>query len=383
MLLVLIEKAAVIVPLAKETESQWDDFLGVAEVETVIDFLNGGEWMRHTGTKATHPLIQDLRQRRKPGLVLFSSGSSGAPKAAIHDFSRLLSKFRVQRHSYVTLTMLLWDHVGGQNTALYVISNCGCLVPIQNRSDPDTVCDAIERYQVELLPTSPTFLNMLLVSGAYTRFCLSSLKVISYGTEVMPESTLRRLREVLPDVRLLQTYGLSELGILRSKSRDSGSLWVKVGGEDYQTEVRDGTLWIKAKSAMLGYLNAPSPFDADGWMNTGDAVEVDGEWLRILGRKSEIINVGGLKVHPVEVESVIEEMPGVESAVVYGEAHPLTGHVVCTTVKLKPGELWAASQVKLFCRERLERYKCPVKVVFTDDALYSARIKKRRVVNEE
>jgi acyl-CoA synthetase (AMP-forming)/AMP-acid ligase II len=80
----------------------------------------------------------------------------------------------------------------------------------------------------------------------------------------------------------------------------------------------------------------------------------------------------------VEVESVIEEMPGVESAVVYGEAHPLTGHVVCTTVKLKPGELWAASQVKLFCRERLERYKCPVKVVFTDDAQYTTRIKKRR-----
>src|SRR5260370_10855797 len=100
----------------------------------------------------------------------------------------------------------------------------------------------------------------------------------------MPESTLRRFHSSLPHINLQQTYGLSEVGILRSRSRSSDSLWVQVGGEGYQTRVVNGTLQIKAQSAMLGYLNAPSPFTADGWLDTGDAVEGDCDYIQILGR---------------------------------------------------------------------------------------------------
>ena len=120
----------------------------------------------------------------------------------------------------------------------------------------------------------------------------------------MPENTLERIHELLPGVRLQQTYGLSEVGILRSKSKSSDSLWVKVGGEGFETRIVDGMLEIKARSAMLGYLNAPSPFTNDGWLKTGDVVEQDGEYIRILRRDSEIINVGGEKVYPAEVERV-------------------------------------------------------------------------------
>src|SRR5690606_14521139 len=146
------------------------------------------------------------------------------------------------------------------------------------------------------LPTTQTFLNLTLLGKAWEGLDLSSLQLITYGTEPMPEATLKAVHERFPEVQLLQTYGLSELGILRSKSRSSDSLWVKVGGEGFETRIVDGLLEIKAQSAMLGYLNAPSPFTPDGWFRTGDAVEVDGEWLRILGRKSEMINVGGEKV---------------------------------------------------------------------------------------
>ncbi len=103
---------------------------------------------------------------------------------------------------------------------------------------------------------------------------------------------------------------------------------MRVGGEGYETKIVDGRLWIRAKSAMLGYLNAPSPFDADGFFDTGDLVEVDGEWLRILGRKSEIINVGGNKVFPMEVENALLELDNVEDVAVRGEPNPLTGQVV-------------------------------------------------------
>ena len=99
------------------------------------------------------------------------------------------------------------------------------------------------------------------------------------------------LNKIFPQVKILQTYGLIELGVLRSKSKKNDSLWVKIGGEGYKTRIIDGILQIQARSAMLGYLNAPSPFTEDGWFKTGDTVEVDGEYIKILGRKSEIINV--------------------------------------------------------------------------------------------
>ena len=100
-----------------------------------------------------------------------------------------------------------------------------------------------------------------------------------------------------------------------------------------------GRLWIRAKSAMLGYLNAPCPFDAEGFFDTGDLVDVDGEWIRFLGRTTDVINVGGSKVYPAEVESALLEMEHVADAVVRGEAHAFTGQIVAATVRLTQPEL--------------------------------------------
>src|SRR5947209_16819005 len=103
---------------------------------------------------------------------------------------------------------------------------------------------------------------------------------------------------------------------------------MRLGGDGFETRVVDKVFQIKDKSAMLGYLNAPSPFTEDGWFRTGDAVEVDGEYIRICGRKSEIINVGGEKVYPAEVESVLQLIAGVADVVVSAEKSPLTGQMV-------------------------------------------------------
>ena len=140
----------------------------------------------------------------------------------------------------------------------------------------------------------------------------------------MPASTLAAIREALPRVRFKQTYGLSELGILPTQSRDSGSLWLKLGNAGFEHKIVDGILWLKSDTAMLGYLNAPSPFDQDGWFNTQDLVEVDGDYVRILGRKSELINVGGEKVHPTEIENVLLQLDNVRDVTVCGKAQP--GH---------------------------------------------------------
>lgn len=382
LLLALIEHGGIIVPLTRSVEGKKPEFREIASVE--ITAVLGDDDRAHlypTGRHASHPLLAQLKETGHPGLVLFSSGSTGTNKAAVHDFVPLLAKFHVRRHRWRTLSFLLFDHIGGVNTLLYTLSNGGCLVTVQDRL-PDPVCAAIERHRVQLLPTSPTFLNLLLLSEAYTRYDLSSLELVTYGTEVMPESTLVRFRALFPHVRLQQTYGLSEVGILRSQSKSPDSLWVRIGGEGFETRVVDGVLEIRARSAMLGYLNAPSPFTPDGWLRTGDAVEVDGDWVRILGRQSELINVGGEKVYPAEVESVVQLMDGVEEVVVSGEPNPITGRIVVAKVKLSTGETAAAfaRRLRAFCRGRLPAFKIPQKVVVVEEPLHGERFKKVRVV---
>ena len=180
-----------------------------------------------------------------------------------------------------------------------------------------------------------------------------------------------------------QTYGLSEVGILRSKSKSSNSLWFKVGGEGFKTRVVSGLLEIKAKSAMLGYLNAESPYTEDGWFKTGDSVEVKGDYIKILGRKSEIINIGGEKVYPQEVEDVILQIENVKDVVVYGQKNPILGNIVCadfTLIEPNENEEKIDKIIKNFCASKLERYKVPLKVNLVDGIKIGDRFKKQRLL---
>jgi acyl-coenzyme A synthetase/AMP-(fatty) acid ligase len=379
-LLALIERDAIVVPLTESVSSNKPEFRDTAEVEWIVTIDSADHTrLEPTGRTASHELLAKLKDMSHAGLVLFSSGSTGKSKAALHDLVPMLEKFEVKRQTLRSITFLLFDHIGGFNTLMYNLSNGGCCVTVDDRR-PETVCRAIERHRVELLPTSPTFLNLLLVSEAYKRVDLSTLKIVTYGTEVMPQSTLERFHQQFPSVRLQQTYGLSEIGIMRSKSRSSDSLWVKIGGEGFETRVVGGLLEVKARSAMLGYLNAPSPFTADGWFMTGDAVEVDGEYFRILGRQSEIINVGGQKVYPAEVESVLQTMDGVEDVVVSGERNPMLGQIVRARIKLSGSEDLSSFRKRMhaFCRDKLQSFKVPQKVELVDHAVHSERFKKMR-----
>jgi acyl-CoA synthetase (AMP-forming)/AMP-acid ligase II len=380
LLLALIERNAILVPLTSSVEEKKPEFREIAEVEAVLEIREDDSLhATPTGVTATHELLRKLKNAGSPGLILFSSGSTGKSKAALHDIVPMLEKFKVTRNTLRTITFLLFDHIGGFNTLLYNLSNAGCVVTVQDRR-PETICRAIEQHRVQLLPTSPTFLNLLLVIEAFRKFDLSSLGTVTYGTEVMPQSTLERFHALFPNIKLQQTYGLSEVGILRSKSRSSDSLWVKVGGEGFETRIVEGLLEIKAKSAMLGYLNAPSPFTEDGWFKTGDAVEVDGEWLKILGRKSELINVGGEKVYPAEVESVLQLMEGVEDVAVTGQPNPISGQIVYARVRLSTSESLAEfrNRMRAFCQGKLARFAIPQKVELVEQSLHGERFKKMR-----
>ncbi len=380
LLLALIENRNIIVPLTNSTDIDLKKRLMISSADTLLK-INQDDTLEYSVLiyKSDHQYYQELRKKRLPGLVLFTSGTSGEPKAAVHDFSRLLKKFITQRKSLRTVNFLLFDHWGGLNTLFHTLSCGGVVLSLHERS-PEKVSAFIEKYKIELLPASPTFLNLLILSESYKNHNLSSLKLITYGTEPMPESTLMRIKEIFHSVKLQQTYGLIELGVLRSKSKSDDSLWVKIGGEGYSTRVVDGILQIQADSAMLGYLNAPSPFTDDGYFITGDAVSVDGDYLKILGRKSELINVGGEKVYPAEVENVILQFQNVSDAIVFSEKNPITGNIVCAKIRLiiPVDKKEFVKKLKKYCRQRLKSYKVPVKVIITNEVQHTERFKKKR-----
>jgi len=327
---------------------------------------------------STHPLFTQLREQGSAGLVLFSSGTSGTPKAMVQDFSKLLASYESRHESdLVMLALLGFDHIGGLNTLFNSLA-AGSLLVIPLSRSPADVAMAIARHRVAVLPASPTFLNLLLAAGVTAE--LVSLRVITYGTEPMPESLLLRLKAAFPRVRFIQTFGTSETGITRTSSPEAGSTFLRFDDPDLEWKVIDDELWLRSRTQIAGYLNASNErFTADGWFRTGDKVEQGpGGTLRILGRMGEMINVGGEKLMPAEVESVVLSVPGVADCRVRGEPHPLTGQTVAVdVVTLLPDHEALRSAIRGACRERLARHKIPTRVTFVP-SVSGARMKKTR-----
>ncbi|MEQ8264313.1 fatty acid--CoA ligase family protein [Pseudohaliea sp.] len=353
----LIELGMIIVPLTEATSAQHDYFLEAALVDVVI----GGNSIRRRTHGRRHALIDKLRESGHAGLILFSTGTTGRPKAILHDLTLFLRRFETPRPTLRTLSFLVFDHVGGLNTLLHTLFNQGVVIAPASRS-VEEVLELCERHAVEALPTTPTFLRLMLMSGMVPDRVPKSLKVVTYGTERMDQPTLDRLCALLPDVDFRQTFGMSELGILRVKSRARDSLFMKIGGEGVRTRVVDDVLEIHSEARMLGYLNAPSPFDAEGWYNTGDLVKEDEGYYRIVGRRTEVINVGGLKFMASDVERVALQFDGVQFAKAFARQNPVTGEHVELFIQAANGCRVDVAELSNFLKGKLPRHQVPRRV---------------------
>ena len=327
---------------------------------------------------SAHPLFRQLSEQGSPGLILFSSGTSGTPKAMVQDFGKLLASYESRHESDLAMLALLgFDHIGGLNTLFNALA-AGSLLAVPASRSPADVAATIARHRVAILPASPTFLNLLLAAGFTAE--LASLRVITYGTEPMPESLLARLKAAFPRVRFIQTFGTSETGITRTESPEPGSTFLRFEDPNLEWKVIDDELWLRSHTQIAGYLNASNErFTDDGWFRTGDKVEQGPNGtLRILGRMGEMINVGGEKLMPAEVESVVLSIPGVTDCRVRGESHPLTGQTVVVDVVASVADHEALrSAIRSACRERLARHKTPTRVTFVT-SVSGERMKKVR-----
>jgi acyl-CoA synthetase (AMP-forming)/AMP-acid ligase II len=356
-LLRLIDLGVIVVPLTNETRNEHEYFFDAAAVNIVVD--NGVVSRREVSQ--SHQFINELRHRNHAGLVLFSTGTTGRPKAILHDLTAFLKRFETPRPSFRTINFLLFDHIGGINTLFHTLFNRGCVVAPEFRT-VDSIIAACEVHSVEVLPTTPTFLRMMLMSGVVPARIPKCLRVITYGTERMDQPTLDALCDLLPNIDFRQTFGMSELGIVRVKSEARNSLYMKVGGEGVETRVVNNVLHIRSASKMLGYLNAPSPFDEEGWYDTKDVVEIKGEYIKVVGRISDVINVGGLKFMASEVERVALMFSGVELVKATAKSNPLTGQHVELLVQPVSGSKIHQDDLMAFLKEKLQPHMVPKRI---------------------
>lgn len=325
-----------------------------------------------------HKMIKQLNDLNRSGLILFSSGSTGKPKAMMHDFDRLIDAYQNKKPKNINmLIFLMFDHIGGINTLLNAIS-MGAAMIIPKSKDANEICALIQTHKISILPANPTFLNLLLLNHCHEKYNLNSLRLITYGTETMSESLLLRLKNRFKNVKFLQTFGTSETGISATSSKSSTSTYMKIGANT-QYKIVNNELWLKSKTQIMGYLNAPmDSFSDDGWFKTGDIVVSDDEgYIKIIGRSKDIINVGGQKVFPNEVENVIMLMDEVSDCVVYGEKNAIMGQiVVCDIVAQNTANL--KNLIRKFCKNRLDNYKIPTKINVVKNIKFSNRFKKIR-----
>lgn len=356
-LLRLIDLGVVVVPLTVETTHEHEYFFESALVDVVIkDGL-----INRRSNNQKHEFIESLRAKNHAGLVLFSTGTTGRPKAILHDLTLFLKRFETPRPTLRTINFLLFDHIGGINTLLHTLFNKGVVVAPEART-VDSVLETCRKFDVEVLPTTPTFLRLMLMSGAVPDKVPSCLKVVTYGTERMDQPTLDDLCKLLPNVDFRQTFGMSELGIVRVKSEARDSLFMKVGGEGVETRVVNNVLQIRSESRMLGYLNAPSPFDAEGWYDTKDVVDVKDGYYKVTGRISDVINVGGLKFMASEVERIALNFPNVSLVKATPKQNPITGqHVELLVQPTKEGAV-DKDLLMAFLKEKLQPHMVPKRI---------------------
>lgn len=328
-------------------------------------------------------LLADLQARRRPGLILATGGTTGTPKLVLHELGALLATVRVKDSAPRRLLPLMrFDHIGGLDMAWRALAGGHVLVAPPAELSPEAVAAVVAAQRVDVLPATPSFLNLLVASGALERHDFTSLRTVPYGAEPMPIGLLGRLRAALPRVEFVQRFGTSETGALPVVELGAG-LCLGDDAAGFTWKIVEDELWVRSPARALGYLAGDNgALDSSGWFRTGDLAEKlpDGS-VRVLGRLRELINVGGEKVLPAEVEGVLAAHPLVADCRVSAAPSALLGQVVAAEIVWRGPETDAVAVKRAlheFAAERLPRHKLPAAVRLVGAVTTTANLKKER-----
>lgn len=324
-------------------------------------------------------------------VLLFTSGTAGAPRAAMLGHGNLLANIEQGRSTGVDVGagdvvygVLPLHHIYGLNVVLGLSLERGATVVLVRRFDPATALESIRERRVTVVPGAPP---MWVAFSHFTEApadALGSVRLALTGAARMPPEATRRLAERF-GVILHEGYGLTEASPVVTSSAGTGAPIGSVGRVLAGMEVRlvdedgvdvvagdAGEIWVRGPNVFLGYLDDPDAtarvLTAGGWLRTGDiAVADDDGNLALVDRAKDLIIVSGFNVYPAEVEEALAAHPAVAEVGVLGVPHPHEGEAVKAYVVLRQGVDVHEDALVSWCGDRLARYKCPSKIVFVDE----------------
>jgi long-chain acyl-CoA synthetase len=341
----------------------------------------------------------------------YTGGTTGIPKAAMLTHRNLVANvvqsltWNTSRvtGSEVLLASIPFSHIYGLTVAMFMGLADGATIVIQTRPEIREILKLIDRYQPTQFPGVPALYNAFNQQPDISKFKIRSIHYCLSGSAPLPVEVARKF-ETLTGASVIEGYGLSETSPVTHANplhgeHRAGSIGLPLPDTDQrvvdlETGIRVlgvnevGELSIRGPQVMRGYYSHPEETAAvlkDGWFRTGDVARIDADgYAFIVDRKKDMINVGGMKVWPREVEEVLFQHPAVLDVAVIGVPDPEHGEVVKAYVVRKPGAAVTSDELVAFVRERIAHYKSPRTIEFRD-TLPRSGVQKvlRRVLRDE
>lgn len=339
--------------------------------------------------KGEYEAIADLYKEEyhadDASVIIYSSGSTGLPKAILDSSYNLLTccdplieEFKVGKDD-INLAFLPFFHVFGFVTciALGVLTGYKSVIP--ESVDPDLIIDLIDRYKATIFNTVPTMYLMLCQAKTFEPAKFASLRVSVLGGSITTDAQMRMLKKLMPNNHFGNIYGMSENAAVSITRYDDSiehiTTTVGLPVKGLELEIRDlvtgevvpagkeGEIFIKSNAMVVCYYKLPierQPVDDTGWLATGDiGIMTDDGYLKIVGRTKDLIISGGENISPGEIADAIAKMPEVADVKVLGVPDEIMGEVVAAAIILKPGVGFDEEGARSFLSQYLANYKIP------------------------
>ncbi len=322
-----------------------------------------------------------------PVLLVYTSGTTGKPKGALHTQSGLLANCMASIHAHGmtaddhVLTALPMFHVGGLCIQTLPALYAGAQVTIHARFDAAAWLEDVQALNPTLSLLVPATLRALIGHAAFATTDLSSLKLLNAGSSTIPLSQIEAFHA--RGVPVCQVYGATETGpvsiyLLRDEAMQHAGSAGRAGMnvdvrlvDDGERDLADGAvgeIWLRAPNLMRGYWrDANNPAFQNGWFHTGDLARrgADGFYW-VVGRNKDMIISGGENIYPAELENILADCPQIAEAAVVGQPDADWGEVAVAVVVKQAGSALTAQGVTALFEGRLARFKHPRRVVFCD-----------------
>jgi len=271
---------------------------------------------------------------RRPLLVL-TTGTSGTPRGALQEWDRLLRPKSGTAYSPGERWLLAYGlhQFGGLQVLIHVLAAGATLIAPAPRRPREGLA-AMRGHGVTHSSATPTYWRFLIAEMRSDRGSVPELEQITLGGEAVPTALINELSSLFPEARVTQVYAATEFGAISVRDMRNGlplSVLERPDDADIQYKIIDGELWVKSRIGMISYYGEEAG-ESPEWRATGDLVALEGDRILFQGRNSDVINVGGVKVHPLPIEQRISTLPGVKMARVFGRKSPVTGSIVAVEV---------------------------------------------------